>query len=98
MLYRALLAVAAAGVLQASTIQTERFDIPFAFHFQDQHKSLPSGQYQIKQEAGSSLAVLVNTKTGERVAFIRPPATHPEGKARLIFENRKDVHSLRRIF
>jgi hypothetical protein len=94
----AFLAVAAAGALQASTIQTERFNIPFAFHLHNEHRTLPPGQYQVQQESGSNLAVLVNTKTGDRVQVLRSPTTHAAGKAKLVFENKNDVHSLRRIF
>jgi hypothetical protein len=75
-----------ASALQASTVKSEKFEIPFAFHVQ-KHKTLPAGEYQIQQASGSELAFLVNTKTGERVQFIRSQATHEEGKARLVFEN-----------
>jgi len=82
--------------LQASTVQSEKFRIPFEFQVQ-KHKTLPAGEYQVQQAAGSELAILVNTKTGERVQLLRPSATHEQGKTRLIFENGENGHSLKQI-
>ena len=90
------LALLSAGfALQASTMVTERFDIPFAF--QVRHRTLPSGAYQVQQESGSSLAILVNVGTGARVQFVRAAGMRSKGKARLVFENRNNVQSLREI-
>jgi len=84
------------GALQASTVKSEKIEIPFAFSVQN-HKTLPAGEYQVEQASGSELASLVNTKTGERVQFIRPQTTHKEGRARLTFENTASGHSLKSI-
>jgi hypothetical protein len=58
---------------------------------------LPPGQYQVEQVEGSEIASLVNTKTGERVNFLRPENTHERGKAHLVFENTAEGHSLKSI-
>jgi hypothetical protein len=81
--------------LQASTVQSEKFQIPF--EFQVQHKTLPAGQYQVQQATGSDLAFLVNSKTGERIEFLRPSTTREEGKTRLVFENTENGHALKQI-
>jgi hypothetical protein len=88
-------ALLGALALQASTVQSEKFQIPF--EFQVQHKTLPAGQYQVQQATGSDLAFLVNSKTGERVEFFRPSTTHKEGKTRLVFENTENGHALKQI-
>jgi hypothetical protein len=85
-----------ASTLQASTLKSEKFQIPFAFQVQ-KHKTLPAGEYQVQQTTGSEVAILVNTRTGERVALLRPTSTHKEGKARLVFENTETGHSLKQI-
>ena len=84
-----------ASAMQASTIKSDKIEIPFEFKVQ--HKTLPAGQYEVQQAGGSDFAILVNRKTGERVQFLRPSNTHEEGKARLIFENDENGHSLKRI-
>lgn len=83
------------GALQAATIESEKFEIPF--QFQVQKETLPAGSYQIEQADGSNIAVLVNKKTGERVDFIRPASTHREGRARLVFESGESRRLLKRI-
>jgi hypothetical protein len=82
---------------QASAVQSDKFEIPFEFKVQ-KHKTLPAGEYEIQQAAGSQIAILTNRKTGERVQFVRSPSTHEEGKARLIFENNENGHFLKRIY
>jgi hypothetical protein len=82
--------------LKASTVKSEKFEIPFEFHVQN-HKMLPAGEYRVEQEAGSQLASLVNTKTGERVNFLRPANTHEEGKTHLVFENKAGGHNLKQV-
>ena len=84
-----------ASAMKASTVKPDRFEIPFEFKVQ--HKTLPAGEYEVQQGPGSNLAILVNRHTGERVPFLRPPNTHEEGKARLIFENSQNGHVLKRI-
>jgi hypothetical protein len=82
--------------LQASTLQSEKFEIPFEFHVQK--KTLPSGQYQVRRDAASSPFVfLVNTRTGERVALLSPTYARDETKTRLIFENGQNGHTLKGI-
>jgi hypothetical protein len=82
--------------LHASTVESQKFEIPFDFQVL-KHKTLPAGEYQVQQDAGSAFATLVNTKTGERVQLLRPSTTHEEGKARLVFENTENGHSLKQI-
>jgi hypothetical protein len=84
------------GTLQASTVKSEKIEIPFAFSVQ-KHKILPAGLYQVEQATASDLASLVNTKTGERVQVLRPQTTHQQGKAHLVFENNAHGHSLKSI-
>ena len=84
-----------ASAMQASAVKLDRFEIPFEFKVQ--HKTLPAGQYEVQQGADSNFAILVNRHTGERVQFLRPSNTRQEGKARLIFENNENGHSLKRI-
>jgi hypothetical protein len=86
-----------ASAMQASTVKSDKFEIPFEFKVQS-HKTLPAGEYEVLQASGSNFAILVNRHTGERVQFLRPSNTHQEGKARLIFENNEYGHSLKRIF
>jgi hypothetical protein len=81
---------------QASAIKSDKFEIPFEFKVQ-KHKTLPAGEYEVQQAGGSNFAILVNRHTGERVQFLRPSNTHEEGKARLIFENNENGHSLKQI-
>jgi hypothetical protein len=80
------------SAVQASNVKSDKFEIPFALQVQ-KHKTLPAGEYEVQQAGGSDFAILVNRHTGERVQFLRPPNTHEDGKARLIFEG----HSLKRI-
>jgi hypothetical protein len=91
----AALILGASG-LQASALQSDKFEIPFEFKV-EKHKTLPAGQYEIQQAAGSEIAILTNRKTGQRVQFVRPASTHEEGKAHLIFEKNENGHSLKRI-
>ena len=86
-----------AGALQASTIKSEKVEIPFAFSVQNHRIMLPPGQYQVEQQQGTEVASLVNTKTGERVSVLRPENTHEKGKAHLVFENTAEGHSLKSI-
>jgi hypothetical protein len=85
-----------ASAMQASTIKSDKIEIPFEFKVQ-KHRTLPAGEYEVQQATGSNFAILVNRHTGERVQFLRPSNTHQEGKARLIFENTENGHSLKRI-
>ena len=85
-----------AGALHASTIKSENIAIPFEFRVQH-HKMMPAGEYRVEQEQGSDIASLVNTKTGERIQFLRPATTHKEGHARLVFEDNANGHVLKRI-
>jgi hypothetical protein len=77
-------------------VKSEKFAIPFAFEVQN-HKTLPAGEYQVEQAAGSELAVLENVQTGKRVQFIRSSSTHEQGKTRLVFENTAAGHELKAI-
>jgi hypothetical protein len=85
-----------AAAMQASTVKSDKFEIPFAFKVQ-KHKTLPAGEYEVQQAGDSNFAVLLNRHTGERVQFLRPSNTREEGKARLIFEDNGNGRSLKRI-
>lgn len=85
-----------ASSLHATTLKSEKFEIPFEFKVQ-KHQTLPAGEYEVQQASDSNFAILRNRKTGERVQFLRPSNTHEEGKARLVFENGENGHSLKRI-
>jgi hypothetical protein len=85
-----------ASALQASTVKSDKFDIPFDFKVQ-KHRTLPAGQYEVQQATDSNFVILMNRKTGERVQFLRPSNTHEEGKARLVFENNENGHLLKQI-
>ena len=84
-----------ASALQASTVRSEKFQIPFPFKAQNQ--VMPAGEYEVEQAAGSDFAILINHKTGERVPFRRPSYIREEGKARLVFENNQNGHLLKQI-
>jgi hypothetical protein len=84
-----------ASALQASTVRSEKFQIPFPF--QAQNHVMPAGVYEVEQAAGSDFAVLINGKTGERVRYRRPSYIRQEGKARLVFENNQNGHLLKQI-
>jgi hypothetical protein len=86
-----------ASAMQASTVKSDKFEIPFEFKVQ-KHQILPAGEYEVQQASDSSFATLVNRKTGERVQFLRPSTTHEQGKARLIFKNTETGEALIRIF
>jgi hypothetical protein len=88
--------IAGASALQASTVKSEKFEIPFNFQVQ-KTRTLPAGEYQVQQDEGSQFATLVNTRTGDRVQLLRPSNTHKEGKARLVFENTASGHELKQI-
>ena len=90
-------ALLVSGALQASTIKSEKVEIPFAFSVQNNRVMLPPGQYQVEQQQGSEVASLVNTKTGERVNVLRPENTHEKGKAHLVFVQTAEGHSLKSI-
>jgi hypothetical protein len=82
--------------LQASAVKSEKFEIPFPFEVLHQ-KTLPAGEYRVEQAMNSDLAVLVNTKTGERVQFVRSTGMHREGKTTLQFADTKDGKELKGI-
>ena len=90
-------AFALSGIaLQASTVKSEKFKIPFEFQLQN-HKTMPAGEYRVEHEQSSQIEVLINTKTGERVNFLLPAGTHKEGKAHLVFENTASGHLLKEV-
>jgi hypothetical protein len=99
MLYRALSSAVilscAALALQAAAVESEKFEIPFSF--QVQNETLPAGVYQVQQADGSNIAILINKTTGERVDFLRPAATHKEGKTQLVFRNEEGRRLLKQI-
>src|SRR5271165_65402 len=82
--------------LQASTVKSEKFEIPFAFQVQN-HKTLPAGEYRVEREQGSEIETLINTKTGDRVNFLQPAGVHKEGKTHLVFENNAGGHLLKQV-
>jgi hypothetical protein len=84
-----------ASALQASTVRSDKFQIPFPF--KAQNHVMPAGEYETEQAGNSDFVILTNRKTGERVRYRRPSYVREEGKARLIFENNQDGHLLKQI-
>ena len=84
-------------VLQASTIVSEKFDLPFAFHIGKNSRVLPAGEYRVRREPNSPLAVLTNLKTGERAQVMSSQNTHETGKTKLVFANENNGISLKDI-
>ncbi len=87
--------ILASAALQASTVKSEKFEIPFSFKVQ--RHTLPAGQYQVQQATDSAFAVLVNAKTGERVEVLRPASVREPGRARLVFERDGNLQVLKQI-
>jgi hypothetical protein len=91
-------AALASGVSKswALPLESQKFHIAFDFKV-DPHKTMRSGDYQVRQAAGSEVVTLVNTKTGESAQFLRPDSTHVGGKTRLEFERDSEGMRLIRI-
>jgi hypothetical protein len=87
----------AALLLQASALKSEKFEIPFEFHIQNQHKTLPAGEYDIQKAPGSGLGIMINRRTGEGVQIVPPSSPRENGKIHLIFENGPNGQSLKHI-
>jgi hypothetical protein len=87
--------ILSASALQAAPVKSGKFNIPFAFEV-GKHTAMPAGEYQIEQDPNSILAVLVNTQTGKSVMLVRKSPSE-EGKARLVFEDKGNIHQLKRI-
>lgn len=69
--------------LKAEVNRSKAVTIPFQFNVDK--KQLPSGEYLVEQEAGTEIATLVNTKTGDRVRVMRPASRRKAGKTVLTF-------------
>jgi hypothetical protein len=78
-------AMMTASALNATTFQSEKVDIPFAF--QVAKTMLPAGEYRIQQSFGSDIVYLVNLKTGQQVQVLRSAGGKRDGHAKLVFEN-----------
>ncbi len=78
------------GCLQAGNHQTEKFNVPF--DFQVNNMTLPAGDYRVQQDFGSDVALLVNTRTGQRVHIIHRMTG---SKARLTFSQSASTHTLK---
>jgi hypothetical protein len=83
------------SALQASTVRSDKFQIPFSF--KAQNHVMAAGDYDVEQATGSDFVILTNRKTGERVRYLRPSDVREAGKARLVFENKQDGHLLKQI-
>jgi hypothetical protein len=85
------------AALQASTAQTDKFQLDFSFRVQNGKKLLPAGEYQVQRAAGSPFVVLRNTKTGETVNLMSSECTHTKGKTKLIFKDDANGHTLEKV-
>lgn len=85
------------AALQATTANTERFHLDFAFRVQHGKKVLPAGEYQVERSAGSPFVLLKNTKTGETVNVMSTGNTHQNGKTKLIFKDDANGRELDKI-
>src|SRR5215469_1778204 len=88
-------AMMTASALNAATFQTEKVEIPFAFHVSK--TALPAGEYRIQQNFGSDVAYLVNLKTGQQVQVLRSVGAKKDGRAKLVFENTENGRVLKSI-
>ncbi|MDE3198526.1 MAG: hypothetical protein KGN84_19415 [Acidobacteriota bacterium] len=85
------------AALHATTANTEKFQVDFAFHVQHGKKVLPAGEYQVERVGGLPFVVLRNTKTGETVNVMSTDNTHEKGKTKLVFQDDASGHSLEKI-
>ena len=88
-------AMMTASALNATITWTEKVTIPFSF--QVSKTTLPAGEYRIQQGVSSDIAILRNEKTGQQVQVLRTPASHVEGRARLVFDATPNGHVLKSI-
>ena len=88
-------AMMTASALNATTFQSEKVEIPFAF--QVSKTMLPAGEYRIQQSFGSDIAYLVNLKTGQQVQVLRSVGGKRDGRARLVFESGSGVRVLKAL-
>ena len=85
------------AVLHASTAETKRFQVDFAFSVHHGKKILPAGEYQVERVAGLPFAILKNTKTGDTVTVMSTDNTHETGKTKLVFTDDARGHTLDKI-
>jgi hypothetical protein len=88
-------AMMTASALNAAITWTDKVAIPFSF--QVSKTTMPAGDYRIQQGVSSDIAILQNVKTGQQVQFLRTPAAHVEGRARLVFHTTPTGHVLKSI-
>jgi len=88
-------AMMTASALNATSFQTEKVEIPFAF--QVSKTMMPAGEYRIHQNFGSDIAYLVNLNTGKQVQILRSVGMKQDGRARLVFESTESGHVLKTI-
>jgi hypothetical protein len=81
------------GMLKAEARTSESVAIPFEFRVQQ--TTMPAGEYRIEKLFGSPLALLVNTKTGDRVYVFRDAQPKTEGKTTMTFERRDGVRTMK---
>jgi hypothetical protein len=90
-----IVAMTTASTLSAAVFRTETVEIPFAF--QVAKTTLPAGEYRVEQKFGSSIAFLVNVKTGRQVQVLRSVGNIREDRAKLVFENTAEGRVLKTI-
>jgi hypothetical protein len=90
-------ALSGATALEASTINSQRFQLNFAFHVGHDKKVFPAGEYQVERNAGEPFVMLRNTKTGASVNMMSKDNTHQNGKMKLIFKDDAEGKSLDKI-
>ena len=88
-------AIMTASALNATSFQSEKVDIPFAF--QVAKTAMPAGEYKVQQGFGSDIAFLVNLKTGQQVQVLRGVGNQKQDRAKLVFEKTGSSHKLKAI-
>lgn len=91
-------AAACAALFSLSSINAEVrqvSNVVIPFEFKVLNKMLPAGEYRVEQTAGSDIATMTNTTTGERVRILRPASLQKEGKTVLTFAPAKEGMKLK---
>ena len=90
-----LVAIFAAGSLNAAGLYSSNVTIPF--EFKAGKTVFGAGQYRVDQEFGKDIAYVVNLQTGRRAQVLRSSGTSAAGRANLVFEHRDGVRFLKKL-
>lgn len=83
-----VLAAAAAVVLSTGTAYAEQHrsrTVTINHDFLVDNTRMPAGDYRVYQDTMSEFASLVNTKTGQKVLFLRPRNIRTPGQVTVMF-------------